>query len=76
LGEFFFPVARLPVELRLLSNILPLTYDWDALHGAINDGNILPYALDFSARAVFCSLPGQGKNNEDSPGSIKKEDRI
>lgn len=50
----FFPVAKLPVMLRPLSYILPLTYGADALHGAINGGNSLPYALDFSALAVFC----------------------
>lgn len=50
----FFPVSRLPVFLRLLSYVLPLTYGADILHGATNGGNAIPYFLDFSALAGFC----------------------
>lgn len=50
----FFPVAKLPIIIRPLSYVLPLTYGADVLHGAINGGNTLPYALDFSALTIFC----------------------
>ncbi|MGQ9800740.1 MAG: hypothetical protein ACUVRL_03635 [Candidatus Saccharicenans sp.] len=47
-------MAKLPVILRPLSYIPPLTYGADALHGAINGGKAMPYALDFSVLAIFC----------------------
>jgi ABC-2 type transport system permease protein len=54
----FFPISRLPVFLRPLSYVFPLTYGADALHGAVGGDNILPLALDlgswgFSARAFL-----------------------
>ncbi len=50
----FFPIASLPVFLRPLSYVLPLTYGVDILHGAVGTGQALPLALDFGAMAVFC----------------------
>jgi ABC-2 type transport system permease protein len=50
----FFPVANLPIFLRPLSYVLPLTYGADILHGAISGGKALPYLLDFSVLIIFC----------------------
>jgi ABC-2 type transport system permease protein len=52
----FFPVEAIPLFLRPLSYLLPLTYGADMLHGAINGGNALPLALDFAAITFFCIL--------------------
>lgn len=50
----FFPVDVLPVFLRPLSYLLPLTYGVDILHGAIHGKNMMPVSLDFLAIAFFC----------------------
>jgi ABC-2 type transport system permease protein len=50
----FFPIANLPVFLRPLSYVLPLTYGVDLLHGAIRAQNALSYALDFAIITFFC----------------------
>jgi len=50
----FFPITALPVFLRPLSYILPLTYGVDILHGAIHNEHILSYALNFLVLGVFC----------------------
>jgi ABC-2 type transport system permease protein len=50
----FFPIAALPVFLRPLSYLLPLTYGVDILHGAIHGGNTMPIGLDFLIIAAFC----------------------
>lgn len=50
----FFPISQLPVFLRPLSYIAPLTYGADILNGAVYDANTMPYALDFSILFVFC----------------------
>jgi ABC-2 type transport system permease protein len=52
----FFPISSLPVFLRPLSYVLPLTYGADVLHGAIHGQNVLPLGLDFSIMAGFCLL--------------------
>ncbi len=52
----FFPVASLPVFLRPLSYLFPLTYGADILHGAIHGGNMLPVWVDFCALAGFCAV--------------------
>ena len=50
----FFPIMSLPVFIRPLSYILPITYGVDILHGAINSGHIMSYTLDFFVIAAFC----------------------
>src|SRR5690606_25491944 len=43
----FFPISDLPVFLRPLSYLFPVTYGVDILHGAVRQENALPLALDF-----------------------------
>lgn len=50
----FFPVESLPVFLRPLSYLLPLTYGVDILRGAINGGNSMPLGLDFPVMCLYC----------------------
>jgi ABC-2 type transport system permease protein len=50
----FVPVASLPVWLRPLSYVLPLTYGADALHGSILGAWSLPAPLDFGILITYC----------------------
>ena len=50
----FFPIAALPVFLRPLSYVLPLTYGADVLHGAVNRAAQRPVALDLALLTGFC----------------------
>ncbi len=52
----FFPIGSLPVFLRPLSYLLPLTYGADILHGAIGGKNTMALGLDFSVIIVFCLI--------------------
>ena len=52
----FFPIDSLPVFIRPLSYIFPLTYGVDILHGAIQENNTMPLGLDFAIIAVFCVI--------------------
>ena len=52
----FFPIEQLPVWLRPLSYILPLTYGADLLHGSIHRPPHLSPQLDFGLLAAFCLL--------------------
>ena len=51
----FFPIEQLPVWLRPLSYVLPLTYGADVLHASIHRSAHLPLALDFGLLVVFCA---------------------
>jgi len=50
----FFPIAALPVFLRPLSHVLPLTYGADVLHGAVNHAAQRPAVLNLAVLAGFC----------------------
>jgi ABC-2 type transport system permease protein len=50
----FFPIMSLPVFIRWLSYILPVTYGVDMLHGAVNGEHIMPFTLDLIILAIFC----------------------
>lgn len=50
----FFPIMSLPVFIRWLSYILPVTYGVDILHGAIHGEHIMSFTLDFLIIGVFC----------------------
>jgi ABC-2 type transport system permease protein len=52
----FFPINSLPLLLRPLSYLLPLTYGADILHGAIHGKNLMPLGLDFSIITGFCII--------------------
>ncbi|MBN1817345.1 MAG: ABC transporter permease [Sedimentisphaerales bacterium] len=52
----FFPVEQLPIWLRPVSYLLPLTYGADVLHAAIRGAGRMPPALDFGLLALFCVL--------------------
>jgi ABC-2 type transport system permease protein len=52
----FFPVERLPIWLRPVSYVLPLTYGADLLHGSIHRRPHMPAALDFGVLVVFCAV--------------------
>ena len=51
----FFPISALPIFLKPLSYLLPLTYGADILHGAFHGGNTLPLGLDFALITLFCA---------------------
>jgi len=52
----FFPIEQLPVWLRPLSYMLPLTYGADALHGSIRHAATMPLSADFGLLGVFCAV--------------------
>jgi ABC-2 type transport system permease protein len=51
----FVPVAALPVWLRPLSYVLPLTYGADALHGSILGTWSMSAPLDFGILLAYCA---------------------
>ena len=51
----FFPIEQIPVFLRPVSYVLPLTYGVDILQGAFRGHSILPLGLDFLMLAIFCT---------------------
>lgn len=52
----FVPIAALPVFIRWLSYILPVTYGVDILQGAISSEHMLSLPVDFLIIAAFCAL--------------------
>src|SRR4030042_725272 len=50
----FFPIMSLPVFIRWLSYVLPITYGVDILHGAANGEHIMSFTLDFLILGAFC----------------------
>jgi ABC-2 type transport system permease protein len=51
----FFSVLSLPIFIRPLAYILPITYGVDILHRAVNNEHIMPIILDFSVLVIFCA---------------------
>jgi len=52
----FFPVMALPIFIRPLSFVLPVTYGVDILHGAVNGEHIMSFTLDFIILGAFCII--------------------
>jgi len=50
----FFPIERLPLFLKPLSYLFPLTYGADILHGAFHGDHMMPFPIDFTALSLFC----------------------
>jgi ABC-2 type transport system permease protein len=50
----FVPIMSLPIYIRPLSYILPVTYGVDILHGAVNGEHIMSFAIDFTILGAFC----------------------
>jgi ABC-2 type transport system permease protein len=50
----FFPIAQLPIFIKPLSYVLPLTYGVDVLHGAVYGGNAMPYSVNLFLLGLFC----------------------
>jgi len=52
----FVPIEQLPVWLRPVSYVLPLTYGADVLHGAIHRPAHMPLPLNFGLLLLFCAI--------------------
>jgi ABC-2 type transport system permease protein len=52
----FFPITKLPIFLKPLSYVLPLTYGVDILRWGFERKSLLPLALDFVILMAFCML--------------------
>jgi ABC-2 type transport system permease protein len=50
----FFPIMSLPIFIRPLSYVLPVTYGVDVLHGAVTGVHIMSFTLDFAIMGAFC----------------------
>jgi ABC-2 type transport system permease protein len=52
----FFPITSLPVFLRPLSYVLPLTYGADILRGSMTGANVMPFGLNFLILSGSCAV--------------------
>jgi len=52
----FFPISAVPLFLRPLSYVLPLTYGADLLHGAVNRSARMPVTLNLAVLAGYCAV--------------------
>jgi ABC-2 type transport system permease protein len=52
----FFPIDALPMLLRPLAYVLPLTYGVDVLKGGFHGSNIMPLWLNFFGICLFCMV--------------------
>jgi ABC-2 type transport system permease protein len=52
----FIPITNLPVFLRPLSYVFPLTYGADILKSAVNGNGILPLWVDFPVLLAFAAV--------------------
>jgi ABC-2 type transport system permease protein len=51
----FFPIEKLPMFLKPVSYLLPLTYGADLLHGSIQGRSTMSYFLDLPVLCAFCA---------------------
>ena len=51
----FFPIEKLPIFLKPVSYLLPLTYGADLLHGSIQGRSTMSYLLDLPVLCAFCA---------------------
>ena len=52
----FFPISNLPIFIRPLSYVFPLTYGVDILKASINDVSIMPVWFDFLILTIIALL--------------------
>jgi len=52
----FFPIDALPMLLRPLAYVLPLTYGVDILKGGFHGSNTMPLVLNFAGICLFCAV--------------------
>jgi ABC-2 type transport system permease protein len=50
----FFPIEQLPLFLKPLSYVLPITYGADIFHGALRSENAMALPIDFLVLGAFC----------------------
>lgn len=50
----FFPIEKLPVFLKPLAYVLPLTYGVDVLHGSVHGDHAMPFAFNLAVLGLFC----------------------
>jgi ABC-2 type transport system permease protein len=50
----FFPISKLPVFLKPLAYIMPLTYGADLLHFSINQTSYIPIEVNLLVLTGFC----------------------
>jgi ABC-2 type transport system permease protein len=50
----FFPIAKLPMFLKPVSYVLPVTYGADMLHGAVHGGHTMSFSVDLTILGAFC----------------------
>lgn len=55
LGGVFIPVASLPLGLRIVARLLPLTYAVEATRTALGGGRLAAGALDLAVLALFAA---------------------
>jgi ABC-2 type transport system permease protein len=51
----FFPIEQIPIWLRPLSYVLPLTYGADILHASIHQAGQMPLLLNYGLLTLFCA---------------------
>ncbi len=56
LGGVFIPVASLPLGLRIVARLLPLTYAVEALRAALTGGTLLGATLDLVVLTLFSAV--------------------
>ena len=52
----FFPIDALPMLLKQLAYVLPLTYGVDILKGGFHGSNTMPLVLNFAGICLFCAV--------------------